>query len=216
MAIAMNANERTCSTKGDLRQLRNEGKIPGVVYGKQLGSAALVTVDEKELHSLLRSHPNAVLEIDVPSYGKQSVMISDVQRDSLSRKVQHVDFHQINLNEKVKAYVRIEAEGDSQGIREGGVLQVVLHELEVQCLPTSIPETVMVDISTVGIGESLLISDLKLPQGVEATLDADAVVLNILSPQKELSEEEAADAAVELEEAESRSSEAKLEGLKTF
>lgn len=67
MAIAMKADGRTCSTKGDLRQLRIQGKIPGVVYGKQLDSAALVTVDEKELHSLLRSHPNAVLEIDVPS-----------------------------------------------------------------------------------------------------------------------------------------------------
>lgn len=143
-------------------------------------------------------------------------MISDVQRDSLSRKVQHVDFHQINLNEKVKAHVRIETEGDSQGLREGGVLQVILHELEVECLPTSIPEMVSVDISSVGIGESLLISDLKLPQGVEATSDADTVVLTILSPQKELSEEEAADAAVELAEAESRSNEAKLEGLKTF
>lgn len=216
MSIAMKANGRSISTKGELREMRLQGQIPGVVYGKQLSSAALVSVDEKELQALLRSHPNAVLEIDIPSHGKQSVMVSDVQRDSLTRHVLHVDFHQINLNENVRANVRIETEGDSEGVREGGILQVILHELEVQCLPGNIPEAVTVDISSLGVGESLLVSDLKLPQGVESKSDPELVVLTILAPQKELTEEEKEDAAVELIEAESRSKEAQLEDLKTF
>jgi large subunit ribosomal protein L25 len=211
----MKANGRSISTKGELRELRLRGQIPGVVYGKKLSSAALVSVDEKELEALLRTHPNAVLEIDIPSHGKQSVMLSDVQRDTMTRHVLHVDFHQINLNENVRANVRIEAEGESEGVKEGGILQVILHELEVQCLPGNIPEVVTVDISSLGVGESLLVSDLKLPQGVESKSDPQLVVLTILAPQKELTEEEKEDAAVELIEAESRSKEAQLEDLKS-
>lgn len=216
MAIAMNADQRTGTTKGELRQLRLQGKVPGVIYGKQLSNAAQVTVDGKELQSLLRSHPNAVLEINVPSHGKTSVMISEIQRDSLNRQVLHVDFHQINMNENVKANVRIQAEGDSQGVKEGGVLQVVMHELEVQCLPNNIPDAVTVDISSLAVGESVLVSDLKLPKGVELSADPEQVVLTILAPQKELTEEEAEDAAVELAEAESRSKEEQLEGVKSL
>jgi large subunit ribosomal protein L25 len=216
MAIAMNAEQRTGTTKGELRQLRLQGKIPGVIYGKQLSEAAQVTIDAKELQSLLRSHPNAVLEINIPTHGKTSVMISEIQRDSLNRNVLHVDFHQINMNEEVRANVRIHAEGDSEGVREGGVLQVVMHELEVQCLPGSIPDVVTVDISSLAMGESILVSDLLLPKGVESSVDPEQVVLTILSPQKDLTEEEAEDAAVELAEAESRSSEAKLEGVKSL
>ncbi|NIK80081.1 large subunit ribosomal protein L25 [Paenibacillus castaneae] len=216
MAIAMKADQRSMSTKGELRQLRLQGKIPGVIYGKKLNEAAPVTVDGKELQALLRSHPNAVLEINIPSLGKQSVMVSEVQRDSLNHKVLHVDFHQINMNENVRANVRINVEGDSEGIREGGVLQVVLHELEVLCLPNNIPDAVTVNITSLGVGESLLIGDLKLPEGVERVAEPEQVVLTILAPQKELSEEESEDAAVELAEAEARSKEAKLEGVKSL
>ncbi|MEV5030823.1 50S ribosomal protein L25/general stress protein Ctc [Paenibacillus sp. LPE1-1-1.1] len=216
MAIAMNADQRTVTTKGELRQLRLQGKIPGVIYGKQLTDSAQVIVDGKELQALLRSQPNAVLEINIPSQGKTSVMISEIQRDALSRQVLHVDFHQINMNENVRANVRIHAEGDSQGVREGGILQLILHELEVQCLPGNIPDALSVDISTLDIGGSILVSDLQLPKGVEVFADPEQVVATILAPQKELTEEEAEDAAVETAEAESRSKEAKLEGVKSL
>lgn len=216
MAIAMNADQRTVTTKGELRQLRLQGKIPGVIYGKQFTVAAQVTVDDKELQALLRSHPNAVLEINIPTHGKTSVMISEIQRDSLTRQVLHVDFHQINMNENVRASVRIQADGDSQGVKEGGILQVILHDLEVQCLPGNIPDAVSIDISALAVGESLLVSDLKLPEGVETFVDPEQVVVTILAPQKALSEEEAEDAAVELAEAESRSKEAQLEGVKSL
>lgn len=216
MAIAMKADQRSRSTKGELRQLRLKGKTPGVIYGKNLSDAAQVAVDSKELQALLRSHPNAVIELNLPSLGKQSVMVSEVQRDTMNRQVLHVDFHQINMNENVTANVRIQVEGDSQGVREGGVLQLLEHELEVQCLPNNIPDSLTLDISTLGIGESLLVSDLKLPSGVELVADAEQVIVTILAPQKELTEEESEAAAVEAIEAEARSNEAKLEGVKSL
>lgn len=216
MAIAMKADQRPCLTKGELRQLRLQGKVPGVIYGKQISEAANVTVDVKELQSILRSHPNAIIEINIPSGGKQSVMVSDVQRDSLNRQVMHVDFHQINMNENVRANVRIHTDGDSAGVREGGIVQVILHEIEVDCLPSSIPESITADISSLAMGESLLVGDLPLPQGVVVNADPNQVVVTILAPQKDLTEEEAEAQAVETEEAESRSKEAQMEDTKSL
>lgn len=215
MAIAMRAEQRDNKTKGELRQLRLNGHIPGVVYGKQLGAPAVVSVNGKELTSLLRSNPNAILELDVPTIGKHSVMVTDVQRDTLHNHLLHVDFHQINLNEKIRANVRIEATGDSIGVREGGILQVILHEVEVHCLPGDIPEVVEVDTSDLSVGEGLQVKDLKLPSGVEAKSDPEMVVLTVLAPQKELTAEEAQAQDVETQEAESRSDHAQHEEIST-
>lgn len=215
MAIAIKAEQRTGATKSDLRQLRMSGQVPGVVYGKQLQSPAVISVSEKELTSLLRYHPNAVLELSVPEAGTHSVMVADVQRDMLNHKLLHIDFHQISMNEKVRANVRIDAAGDSAGVREGGILSVILHELEIQCLPGDIPDVIEVDVSGLAIGESILVSDLKLPQGVEAKSDSQLVIVTVLAPQKELSEEENEAQDVELQEAESRSDNATHEEIST-
>ncbi|WP_168123362.1 50S ribosomal protein L25 [Paenibacillus sp. HB172176] len=216
MATAMKAEERVPKRKSDLRQLRQNGRIPGIVYGKNMGEASAVSVSEKDLSALLRSHPNAVLELDVANSGKQSVMVADVQRHSLNQQqLLHVDFHQVNMNEKVKAHIRIEAVGDSVGVREGGVLQIIMHDMEVQCLPGSIPDMVTVDISELAVGESLHVSDIDLPEGVEAKSEAQQVVVTVLAPQKEISEEEKEAQDVAAEEAESRSDEANHEEMST-
>lgn len=214
-AVALQAEERTAKSKGDRRKLRMNGQVPGVVYGKRLEGGAAISVSGKELEALLRTQPNAVLEMNIPAAGSHSVMIADVQRDSLNGELIHVDFHQIDMNEVVRAHVRIEAEGDSQGVREGGILQVILHELEVECLPGSIPEAITADVSGLGIGESLLVGDLRMPDGVEAKSDPQLVVVTVLAPQKELSEEEKEAQEVELKEAESRSEDAKHDEIAT-
>lgn len=215
MAIVMKADPRTRSTKGALRQLRQGGQIPCVVYGKQLQESAAISMNERELLSLLHSQPNAVIEIDVPAYGKHSVMISEVQRDAINGKLLHIDFLQINMNEMVRTHVRIEPTGESAGVKEGGILQVIMHELEVQCLPGNIPEVIMADIAALHVGENLHVSDLQLPEGVEVKSDPDLVVMTVLAPQKELSEEEKEDADVELAEAKSRSDEAQHNEIAT-
>lgn len=211
MAILFKAEERTAGTRGELKKLRQQGIIPGVVYGTKLGNPVRISVNEKELMALLRSHPHALIDLDVPGAGKQPVMLTEVQRDSLSRDVLHIDFHQINLNEAIKTLVRIELTGDSQGVKEGGILQPMIHELEVNCLPSQIPDIIEVDVTNLQIGENLLISDIKIPSGVTTRLDADQVVVTILAPQKELTEAEAADQAAEAVEAKEKSHEAKLE-----
>lgn len=216
MALSMTAEQRSVSTKGSLQQLRKQGKIPAVVYGKNIQGSAALAIEEKELLALLRSHPHAVIELEVAGTGTQPVMVTDVQRDPLSRKVLHIDLHQVDMNEEVKTPVRLEVTGDSKGVREGGVLSMLQHEIEIECLPGNIPDAIEVDISALGIGDILHVADLKLPGNVKAVSDPELVVVSVLMPQKDLTAEESEDAAVEDAEDEARTNEAKLGETKTL
>ncbi|MBB3114104.1 large subunit ribosomal protein L25 [Paenibacillus phyllosphaerae] len=215
MAIPFKAQERTLGTSGSLKQMRKRGYIPGIVYGKKLSGPVSIAVDEKELQQLLRGNRHALLELELGGSGKQPVMLTDIQRDPLSRQVLHVDFHQVNMNEEIRTQVRLEMIGDSEGVREGGILQAMIHELEIHCLPTEIPDVIEIDVSQLQIGQNLLVYDLKLPQGVTTKLDAEQVVVTILAPQKELSAEEAEEAAIEQHEADDRAKEANMEDVHT-
>lgn len=210
MSIAMTAEQRTTTMKSELRSLRASGRVPGVVYGKQIAAPASIAIQEKELLALLRSHPNAVIDLDIPGAGKQSVMIAEVQREKLSQKPLHVDFHQINMNEEVTAHVRIDIVGDCQGEREGGIVQALLHELEVRCLPGDIPDSIPVDVTGLLMGSNYLVGDVQAPAGVTIVTDPSAVLITVLVPQKDLTAEEAEAQEVEAKEAESRSTEAQM------
>ncbi|MFF2484434.1 50S ribosomal protein L25 [Paenibacillus sp. NPDC058071] len=210
MSIALTAERRETRTKGELRLLRASGKVPAVVYGKQLSEPALLALEEKELLHLLRSHPNAVLELNTPETGKQPVMIADVQREPLSRRVRHVDLLQIDMNEEVRAHVRIEIVGEANGVTVGGILQSIVHELEVECLPAAIPEHIEINVADLEMGDSLLVRDIRPPAGITITTDPELVVVTVLVPQKDLTAEEAEAQEVELHEAQSRSTEAHM------
>ena len=201
MSVSLNVEKREAQSKGKLNQLRQDGKVPGVVYGQKIKEASPIAVDERELQALLKSNPNAVLEIEVPTAGKQPVMITDIQRDSLSRKLLHIDLHQIDMNSEVTTSVRIEVTGEAVGVKEGGVMQTVLHELEITCLPNSIPESVSIDVSELQVGESLAVSEVKLPKGVSTSVDSEMIIVSILAPQKEELDEDAEETAEESAEA---------------
>ncbi|MDF2670053.1 MAG: ribosomal protein [Paenibacillus sp.] len=175
------------ATRSELRQMRANGRIPAVVYGKTIGSLP-ISVDEKTLTSLLRSHHNGVITMDMPDKGTHPVMVSGVDRHKLNRNVLHIDFHQINMNEPVQAKVAVEIVGESPGVKEGGVLTVLLHEVEVRCLPDRLPTEIRFDISELGTGDSVLAGDLELPSDVELKTDIQAVVVTILVPQKAVEE----------------------------
>lgn len=198
MAMKLNAKERTETRRSDLRAMRKSGSIPGVVYGKDMDSKPLY-VSEKELIQLLRDDPNAVIQMDVPDAGTKSVMIGSVQRDIIRRNILHVDFREVNLKENVTASVRLEWTGTPKGVKQGGVLQTELRELEVECLPNRIPQQVEVDISGMEIGDALLVKDIPLPDDVAAVTDGEVTAVTVLPPQKEEpaagSEDEGAPAA---------------------
>ncbi|CAG7656327.1 50S ribosomal protein L25/general stress protein Ctc [Paenibacillus allorhizosphaerae] len=184
MSTTMKAEARTGSTKGDRKQLRAQGKIPGVVYGKKVPQTA-ISIDQKELLAVLKSNPHAIIDMDVPQIGKQPVMINEVQRDPLSRQLLHVDFHQINMDEPVNTTVRLEFVGDPAGVQAGGILQLQRHEVDIRCLPNQIPSAIQVDVSGLEIGDNMLVSQLALADNIEVKSDPNDVLATILLPQKE-------------------------------
>ncbi|NOU98322.1 50S ribosomal protein L25 [Paenibacillus sp. LMG 31456] len=196
MTVTMIAEERNRGTKSERKGLRAKGKIPAVLYGSKVSSTP-IAISEKELLVLLRSNPHAIIEMDVPQLGKQPVMISEVQRDALSRNVLHVDFHQINMDEPVSTTVRLDFTGDAAGVKAGGILQIQHHEIEVRCLPKDIPASILVDVSQLEIGTNILVSELKLPAAIEIKTDVHDVLATVLMPQKEA---EAVDADEESEQ----------------
>ncbi|WP_068777607.1 50S ribosomal protein L25/general stress protein Ctc [Paenibacillus sp. FJAT-26967] len=208
MGVALKGNTRTRSTKSEVKQLRKQGKVPGVVYGKDADSLTVV-LERKELTPLLRSHPNAVIDLNIEGVGKRPVLISGIQRDSLSQEVVHIDFHQIKMNELVKATVAIEIIGEAPGVEAGGILQVETAALDVRCLPNDIPDSVQADISKLGIGENILVSDLKLPKDVEVKNDSEDVVVTILQPRLEVEETTEDEPAAEAAESDKSAGETK-------
>jgi large subunit ribosomal protein L25 len=207
MSKTLHAELRETSTRGELRQLRKDEKVPGVVYGKSLDEPTPISLGLKELKAMLKSNPHAVVDMQVPGIGKLPVMMAELQKDAMSRELLHVDFQRINMNEKIHTSARLEMSGQSPGEKEGGMLQMVTHELEITCYPKDIPDSIKVDVSDLQIGDHLTIGELKLPAGVEVTQDAEMVIVAVLAPQKERTEEEV-DALEDKAEEERKHSEA--------
>jgi ribosomal protein L25, Ctc-form len=186
----LQVERREVGSRYQLNQIRKSGKVPGVIYGKGLSAPMPIALDGKELLALIRSHPHAVIEVDVPGAGKHPIMMAEVQRDPMTQLVKHIDFRRVDMNAKISTSARLEVTGSSVGEREGGMLQLVLHEVDIECYPKDIPDVITADVSQLGLGEHLTIADLQIPAGVVVTQDPETVVVAILAPQKERSEEE--------------------------
>lgn len=196
--------------KGELNRLRKQDQVPGVVYGR--GKENLpVLLDGRLLRQALSSGAgsNAIIELQIENGDSQkektteTVMFKEVQRDILVRdRLLHVDFIRISMQEKMVASVPVQivGESDSPGVTEGGIVQVLLREVEVYCLPASIPDSIEVDISALNLGESLVANDLVLPEGVELSTDPEETVVLIAAPSEEVEPEEEEEAAEEAAE----------------
>ena len=188
------AFERDGSKRSELQELRRQGKVPGSVFGKKITPTS-IAVDEKELLHLLRGHSGEVLDMDIPGQGRHKVVLKDVQRDKVNAgRVLHVDFHQINMNEPIKAMVRIEYTGQAAGVAAGGVIQTIAGELEVRALPTLLPSSIEADVSALEIGDKLLAGDVRLPKDVECLTTPETVLATVLHVQKLAEEPEDGDA----------------------
>ncbi|MFD2611550.1 50S ribosomal protein L25 [Paenibacillus gansuensis] len=188
MATTLKADLRNTSKQSELRSLRQQGLIPGVIYGEKV--QASIAINEKDLNTLLRENPNGILTLDIPEYGKHSVMMTETQKEPLKGRVIHVDFHQINMNDEVKATVRVELTGEPQGVKEGGILQVVRYDVEVKCMPSKLPESLELDVSGLQVGESLHVDALKLPEGVDLLTAPEEILASVLAPKVETEPEE--------------------------
>ena len=176
------------------KRIRDKGFIPGVLYGHK-EAVVPVTLPKKELTTHLSKGAHL---FDLALDGKtEKVLVKEVQYDHLGLELIHVDFARVSLDEKVEVTVPITLKGTPTGEEEGGVLQQMLNELEVECLVTDIPDAITVNVSEMKVDDSLHISDLKLPPGVRALQDPEVIVAAV-----KVIEEEAAEPTPEAESAE--------------
>ncbi len=183
---SIDVEKREKTGKGVARKLRKEGLIPGVVYGRNREPQAL-TVDPDDLKGKLYS--NAIIDLSIDGE-EETVMIKDFQKDVIKEDIIHVDFQHIAMDETISITVPIKLVGDAPGVREGGVLQQLMREVDIEVLPTDIPDEVELDINELTLSDSLEVSDLEVPEEVTILNSPEDVIVTIVAPSEEIEEEE--------------------------
>jgi len=188
MATAtLNAKSRSDRGKGVARKLRAAGEIPGVIYGHGREPQSL-TVNAREFGRLAERVRITSTVIELALEGKSArTLIRELQRDPIRRSVLHIDFQELVAGEKVDVSVPLRLIGTPEGVKTGGgILEEVMHQIEVRVDPSNIPDHIDVDVSALTVGHGLHVRDLKLPEGVEVLDDPDQTVATVQIPAAEV------------------------------
>lgn len=184
----LNVMEREASGSAASRKSRREGQVPAIIYGHGAKPKSLL-LDGKEWDIVSR-HEVQIVELKRPSGKPLNALIKDVQYDYLSGTTTHVDFLEVKMDEVIHASIPIHTHGTPIGLSQGGVLDHLMHEIEVSCTPLTLPESIDVDISGLELDEAIHVGDLVLPEGVTALIEADHTVLHVILPRIQEEEEE--------------------------
>ncbi len=180
--IPLKGARRSGVGKGGARKSRAAGHIPGVVYGHgETPVPVSISAREFELAMLQHRGGNAIVNLALDP-GEYTTLIRDVQYDPLTHRILHLDFQHISLTETVQVKVNVHLSGLAVGVKDaGGVLEQITREVEVRCLPTAIPAALELDVSSLGIGQSLHVRDLVAPN-VTVLTDADVTIATVVAP----------------------------------
>ncbi len=178
------------------RRLRREGKLPAILYGHGMESVPLSLPRQQVEHSLHRGSHTITLALEGDEV---TAVVRDVQYDTMTQELLHVDLVRIVQGERVHVSVPITLMGEASGITKGGILDQVIHELELECLPDRIPDRIVVDVGSLEIGNTVLVRELELAEGVDIRHKADSVVVTVHPPR--VLEEVVAEEVLEEEEA---------------
>jgi len=186
--IKLKAKQRETSGKGAARRLRQNKAIPGIVYGPK-SEPVMLSLDAIEFDKIIRENGSTGLFFDLKIEGDKGknkiVMLKQMQMDTFSLNYLHIDLHEIDMDTKVTVSIPVEVVGKSKGVEEGGVVQIIRRELDVVCKPADTPESIQIDISELGIGDSVHIEEIDLGDKVEIPFDVDFTVITIGAPTEE-------------------------------
>jgi len=188
--LSLQVSRREGSGKGVARKLRQDGKIPAVVYGGHREPVAIV-VDRKSVSELVTKSEHGVRSIFLlkMSGGDQQrqAMIKDLQIDPISRRIIHIDFVRVLMDELVRVNVPVHVSGMAKGVKEaGGMLDFQIRDLHVECFPSAIPDAIEVDVSNLEIHKYIRISDIQVPEGVKILDDPERVVVGVTVARAEV------------------------------
>lgn len=184
---ALTIELRNKTGKGICRQLRQAGRLPGVVYGKGVEPVS-ISLDQRELSKTISGDGamNSLITLNGgDSLNGAVVIIADLLVDALKGTPKHVDLHKVNMDEKVRVEVNIKLKGTSKGVKDGGLLEFVKHSVELECLPALIPAHIDLDITELTVGHSIHASDLQLPANVRLLDDPKTSIVSVLGKAKE-------------------------------
>ncbi|BCU76937.1 50S ribosomal protein L25 [Luteolibacter sp. LG18] len=189
----LKAAPRARTGSGRLNQMRKEGWLPSVIYGRNTENVNL-KVDAKTFAELLAhsTSDNILINLDVEGQGVRLAFLQSIQHDAISGAALHADFLAIDEKTEITAHIPVHLNGEPAGVKAGGVVEQYVHTLEIVCLPNDLPDTIEVDVTGLGVGASLHISELGLPKGVKATHAGDVVVAHVGVPGAGLEETPAA------------------------
>ena len=185
LEVVLKAEKRKEAGKGYAKSLRRSGKIPGVLYGKDEGATPL-TIDEKHLLNLLNSiHGDTALitlQLGNEKRTDRKVIFKEMQRDPVKGDLLHIDLHHISLTENIHVEIPVTLTGSPVGVRtKGGIVQHILHKLEVECLPTEIPEHIELNIENLDVGDSIHVENITLEKGRMVT-DLQRTIVTVVPP----------------------------------
>jgi large subunit ribosomal protein L25 len=214
--IELQATVRKSVGNGPARVLRRAGQIPAVLYGRKI-EPVLLSVNTKDLEQILGkgSFGQVILNLVIQNGKKvtKPAIIKELQTHPVSGNLIHIDFYEVDMKRQIKVMVPVVTTGKSVGVEEGGLLNIVRRELEVFCLPGDIPESIEIDISELGMGDSIHLEDVPLEENVEVSTDVNYTVVTVLSlkVEEEVVEEEEEELEGAEEGAEGEAAEAEAE-----
>jgi len=185
--VELNAELRSRSGKGPARQMRQQGKVPGVFYGPKR-RPAMIAVDAKEFSEKVSALEGSHLIrfcSDAADIGSKVALVKAAQLHPVTGAVLHADFYEVDMTEKLRLRVPLHFTGKAVGVALGGILQPVQRDVEVECLPGDIPEFINVDVSGLDIHDSIHVSGLQAPPGVRVCYETDATLVTVAPPTVE-------------------------------
>ena len=185
--VEIQIEPRETGTKGKVKRLRREGKLPGVFYGPK-AQAVPLEVNKKEFLTRVADLEGSHLiriKSAAPALADKVALVKEMQFHPVTGEIVHADFYEVDLSAKIRVKVPLHFVGKAAGVVRGGILQPVVREVEVECLPMDIPEYFNVEVSELDIGHSLHITDLKMPEGVVAVYETDFTLVTVVPPSVE-------------------------------
>jgi large subunit ribosomal protein L25 len=195
-SVPLNAFARTQAGRGGVKKLRTTERIPAVIYGRQTKPQNL-EINAKELEDLIHHSVSENILVDLAlDQSKRLALVQEVQHHPLNGTVLHVDFHEVAETEKVTIMVPLETVGEAAGVKTGGgVLEHVQFKIKVRALPKDLPEQIVVDVTSLELGKSIHLGEIKAPEGVEILGDKKVSVISVAMPRTEEEEAAATEAA---------------------
>ncbi len=170
------------------RRIRSAGRIPAVIYGRE--EPVHVTLDTIEFRNILRRVSESTLLTLKIGRKKRLVLMKALQENVLYDQIDHIDFFEVTTDEVLRANVPIVLEGNPEGAKFGGVLEQGAYEIEVECLPLDLPQNIVVDVTDLGLNESITVADLKLPEGVKAITAEEGIIASVNIIREEVEEDD--------------------------